>query len=136
MFVAQTFDRQTGALSMALIVIGFCAVSYGAILLFVKKAAFAYNGKAMKLHKLMFNADRHADVLRLYEAGDFGGMVYISRNSVAKMMLKILVTNDYSVAYSQLYTFSSHSHNFEPSTEIREHDADECLNIYMFVEYY
>ncbi len=84
----------------------------------------------------MFNADRYADVLRLYEAEDFGSMVYISRNSVAKMMLKILVTNDYSWAYSQLYTFSSHSHNFEPSTEIREHNADECMNIYMLVEYY
>ena len=84
----------------------------------------------------MFNADRYADVLRLYEAEDFGSMVYISRNSVAKMMLKILVTNDYSWAYSQLHTFSSQSYNFEPSTEIREHDADECMNIYMLVEYY
>ena len=129
LFVIQTFDKEDGALTMALIAMGLCAVAYGAITLFVKKARYTCNGKKMKLHKFMFDADRYADVIRLYEAGEFSELLDIPRNSAAKMMIKILVDNDYSVAYSQVYKFSSQSYNFEPSTEIREHGKAECQKI-------
>lgn len=136
LFAAQTLDKENGTLTMALIVMGLCAVSYGAILLFAKKAGYSYNGKRMKLRKFMFNADRYADVLRLYEAGEFSNLLDIPRDSAAKMMIKILVDNDYSVAFSQLYTFSSQSYNFEPSSEIREHGTAECQKINTLVVSY
>ena len=136
MFVAQTFDKEDGALTMALFVMGLCAVAYGAITLFVKKSRYYCDGKSMKLHKFMFDADRYADVIRLYEAGEFSEMLDIPRNSAAKMMIKILVANDYSVAYSQVYKFSSQSYNFEPSAEIREHGKAQCQKINTLVVSY
>ncbi len=136
MFIVQTFDKEDGAITMALIMIGLCAVSYGAITLFMKKTRYTCDGKSMKMHKFMFDDDRYTDVIRLYEAGDFSEMLDIPRNSAAKMMLKILVDNDYSVAYSQVFKFSSQSYNFEPSTEIREHGKAECQKINTLVVSY
>jgi hypothetical protein len=136
LFAAQTFDKENSALTMALIAFGISAAAWGAISLFVRKSGYYCDGKRMKLRKFMFNADRYADVLRLYEAGEFSNLLDIPRDSAAKMMLKVLVANDYSVAFSQLYTFSSQSYNFEPSSEIREHGTAECQKINTLVVSY
>ena len=136
LFAAQTFDKENSALTMALIAFGISAAAWGTISLFVRKSGYYYNGKRMKLRKFMFNADRYADVLRLYEAGEFSNLLDIPRDSAAKMMLKVLIANDYSVAFSQLYTFSSQSYNFEPSSEIREHGKAECQKINTLVVSY
>ncbi len=136
MFVAQIFDKENGTITMALLMMGLCAVAYGIIVLFAKKTSYYFNGKAMKMYKFMFNADRSADVIRLYEAGEFGEMLDIPRNSAAKIMLKILVANDYSVAYSQIWKFSAENYNYEPSTEISEHDKAQCQKINTLVVSY
>ncbi len=129
MLVAQRMSNGDGALSMFLLVAGLCLAAYGAISLFIKKTGYFCNGKPMKLRKFMFDADRYADVWKLYEAGEFSNMVEIPHDSAAKMMLKILVANDYSIAYSQVYKFSSQNYDFEPTCEIREHDAAQCQKI-------
>ena len=136
MFVAQIFDKDNGTITMALIIMGLCAMAYGIIILFAKKIGFYYDGKPMKLYKFMFNADRYVDVLHLCEAGEFSNLLDIPRNSAAKMMIKILVDNDYSVAYSQVFKFSAQNYNYEPSTEIREHDKVQCQKINTLVVSY
>lgn len=83
----------------------------------------------LKIREFMFDGDRYNDVEKLYEAGDFSGMLDIPHNAANKMMLKILYATDYSIAYSQLYKFSSETYNFEPQTEIRIHKDAECQKI-------
>jgi hypothetical protein len=136
MFVAQIFDKDNGSITMALLMMGLCAVAYGAIVLFAKQIRFYYNGKAMKLYKFMFNADRYVDVVRLCEAGEFSEMLDIPHNSAAKMMVEILVDSDYSVAYSQIWKFSVQNYKYEPSSEIREHGKAECQKINTLVVSY
>lgn len=129
MFVVQTLDKNDGAWTMFLLIMGICTLAYGAISLGVKKTGYFYDGKRMMVKRFLFDADRYAEVLRLYDEGKFSGMLDIPRNSAAKMMLKVLVSKDYAVAFSQLYKFSPLSYNFEPSCPVREHDAAQCENI-------
>ena len=76
-----------------------------------------------------FDADRYAEIMTLYDAGDFDKMTEIPRKSAAKMMLKILVDNNFTVAYSQVYKFTNQTYDFEPQCEIREHNHVECQKI-------
>ena len=118
-FFTQFLDKENGAWTMAALIIGMSLGVYGLIVFLARKPQYVYEGKkSMKIREFMFDGDRYNDVEKLYEAGDFSGM-----------MLKILYATDYSIAYSQLYKFSSETYNFEPQTEIRIHKDAECQKI-------
>ena len=126
-FIAQSFDKENGTLTMVLLIAGMCLVSYGIIKFFVKKEQYLYDGRPMKMHEFMFDLDRFNDVMRLYNDGKFSDMLEISRSSAAKMKLKILVDNNYTVAFSQIYKFDNY--DFAPAAPIRAHDKAQCMNI-------
>ena len=129
-FFTQFFDKENGAWTMAALILGMSLGIYGLIVFLARKPQYVYEGKkSMKIREFMFDGDRYNDVEKLYEAGDFSGMLDIPHNAANKMMLKILYATDYSIAYSQLYKFSSETYNFEPQREIRIHKDAECQKI-------
>ena len=129
MLAAQVFDKEDGALTMSLLAAGLSLAIYGIIKFLVKKTGYYYGALPMTMYSFTFDADRYAEIMTLYDAGDFDKMTEIPRKSDAKMMLKILVDNNFTVAYSQVFKFTNQTYDFEPQCEIREHTPSECQKI-------
>lgn len=129
LLVTQSFGKDNSTLTMILLVAGIALVIYGAISFFLKKTGYYYGTRPMKLRTFLFNAERSEEVIRQYNAGEFSNLLDIPRDSAAKIMIKILVDNDYLVAYSQILKFSSQNYDYEPSSEIRIHDPEQCQKI-------
>lgn len=125
--VAQTFDKENGTLTMALLIIGISLVIFGAIVFLNKKDRFFYDSKPMKMREFLFDQDRFDEILRLYNDGKFSEMLDVSRTSASKMKLKVLYATDYTVAFSQIYKFAGY--DFVPVEPIREHDKAQCNNL-------
>ena len=125
--VAQTFDKENGTLTMALLMVGISLVIFGAIVFLNKKDRFFYDGKPMKMREFLFDSERFDDIMRLYNDGKFSEMLDVSRSSASKMKLKVLYATDYSVAFSQIYNFVGY--DFVPAEQIRVHDKAQCNNL-------
>ena len=125
--VAQTFDKENGTLTMALLMVGISLVIFGAIVFLNKKDRFFYDGKPMKMREFLFDSERFDDIMHLYNDGKFSEMLDVSRSSASKMKLKVLYATDYSVAFSQIYNFVGY--DFVPVEQIRVHDKAECNNL-------
>lgn len=129
MLCLQIVDEENGTLTMFLLIGGIGLALYGLITFLIHKPKYYFGSIPMKMRTYTFDADRYADFMKLYDAGDFSGMLDLPRSSASKMMLKILVDNDYLIAFSQVYKFTNQGYMFEPQCEIREHTPSECQKI-------
>ena len=125
--VAQTFDKENGSTTMALLMFGLSLSVYGLIVFLVKKEHYFYNQKTMKMREFLFDQTRFSDVMCLYNDCNFGAMLNISRTSASKMKLKVLFATDYSVAFSQIFKFVDY--DFTPVEPVRQHDTSQCATL-------
>ena len=121
------FDKENGSITMALLIVGISLIIYGLIVFLAKKDKYYYDGKPMTMHEFMFNSDRFDEIMKLYNEGKFSDMADVSRSSASKMKLIILHTNDYAIAFSQIYKFVGY--DFEPADNVRVHDKTQCNSI-------
>lgn len=116
-----------GAARSAGLYVGIALLLAGFVMLCRRKEIFYHVPTNESMLRLSFNFDvKDADkVSRLYEKGDFSGMLKLCVSYNAGMQLNAICNMDASLCFTQLAKFVPYS--FVPCTEVRKHDNEEAV---------
>ncbi len=130
-YVQNLVDPDNGAPTMALVTLGLFGVVYGLVMLMKHDTLYVSDGKKLRLYDFDFDLQAKNEVMRCFHDGDFHHLTGIGYRATAKMKLKVLADNDFSIVYAQPFCYEPY--DYFPASETRILNETEARDMREFV---